>query len=144
MGQPVKLSDALVLDARLTGELTERSMAGQIEFWARLGRAIEPLLESDKALALRKSGDVRRLSELLSSVDLPEGQRRVADYLTEQPFPHYEPLPGRPGLLVRIEEDGTRTVGRFVNRRFQPIPATASGTKAPARRLDATRRSRKR
>jgi hypothetical protein len=31
MGQPVKLSDALVLDARLAGELTERSISGQID-----------------------------------------------------------------------------------------------------------------
>ncbi|MBX9692585.1 MAG: ParD-like family protein [Cyanobacteria bacterium] len=41
MSQPVKLSDELVLDARLVSELGERSIAGQIEFWARLGRAIE-------------------------------------------------------------------------------------------------------
>ena len=45
MSQPVKLSDALVLDARLAGQALERSIAGQVEFWARLGRAIEPLLE---------------------------------------------------------------------------------------------------
>jgi hypothetical protein len=36
MSQPVKLSDDLVLDARLVGELLERSIAGQIEFWAQL------------------------------------------------------------------------------------------------------------
>jgi hypothetical protein len=38
MSQPVKLSDALVLDARLAGEVQERSIAGQVEFWAKLGR----------------------------------------------------------------------------------------------------------
>ena len=37
MGQPVKLSDALVLDARIAAEAQERSIAGQIEFWAKLG-----------------------------------------------------------------------------------------------------------
>jgi hypothetical protein len=52
MSQPVKLSDELVLDARLTAEIAERSIAGQIEFWAQLGRAIEPLLEGSRALAL--------------------------------------------------------------------------------------------
>ena len=31
MSQPVKLSDELVLDARLTAETAERSIAGQIE-----------------------------------------------------------------------------------------------------------------
>ena len=48
----MKLSDELVLDARITAELMQRSIAGQIEFWAQLGRALEPLLEGERALAL--------------------------------------------------------------------------------------------
>ena len=119
MSQPVKLSDSLILDARLTAEIAERSIAGQIEFWARLGRAIEPLLRGDQVLALRRSGDAWPISELLASVDAPEGRRRVADYLESQPFPHYEPAADAPGMLVRIEADGTRTTGRFVNRQFE-------------------------
>lgn len=120
MSQPVKVSDALVLDARLTGEVAERSIAGQIEFWARLGRAIEPLLRGDKALALRRSGDSQPLSESLSSVDSPEGRRRVAEHLNNLPYPHYEPADA-PGLLVKIEANGKRTVGRFVNREFRSV-----------------------
>ena len=124
MGQPVKLSDALVLDARLTGEVAERSIAGQIEFWASLGRAIEPLIEGARALALRRASAVRPLSSLLDSVDSAAGRRRVAEHLAERPFPHYEQAPGRDRrLLVRIDADGRRTVGRFVNRRFQPAKA---------------------
>jgi len=42
MSQPVRVSDTSALDARLTGEAAARSIAGQIEFWARLGRASEP------------------------------------------------------------------------------------------------------
>ena len=122
MSQPVKLSDDLVLDARLAGRLLERSIAGQIEFWAQLGQAIEPLLNGTTVMALRKAGKVRSLSECLASVDAPEGRRRVVEYLETRPFPHYEPAPERPGLLVRIDEDGTRTVGRFVGRRFQAAP----------------------
>ena|SRR5437588_12752175 len=120
MSQPVKVSDALVLDARLTGEVAERSIAGQIEFWARLGRAIEPLLRGDKALALRHSGDSKSLSEQLRSVDLPEGRRRVADHLKTRPYPHYESADS-PGFLVRIDSNGKRTLGRFVNREFQAV-----------------------
>lgn len=117
MSQPVKVSDALLLDARLTAEVAERSIAGQIEFWARLGRAIEPLLSGEKALSLRRTGDRRALSESLLSVDSPQGRQRVADYLSTVPFPHYETTDS-PGLLVRIDSDGKRTFGRFVNRRF--------------------------
>ena len=118
MSQPVKVSNGLLLDARLTGEVMERSIAGQIEFWARLGRALEPLLRGDKALALRRSGDVQPLAKCLQTVDTPEGRQRVAEQLEARPYPHYEQADA-PGLLVRIEADGKRTAGRFVNRKFQ-------------------------
>jgi hypothetical protein len=121
MGQPVKLSDELVLDARTTAELAERSIAGQIEFWAQLGRAIEPLLLGPQVLALKRAGAARPLSECLAAVDEEEGRRRVAEHLGARPFPHYEPSTERRGLLVRIDADGTRTLGRFVNRRFEAV-----------------------
>ncbi len=121
MSQPVKLSDELVLDARLTAEIAQRSIAGQVEYWARLGRAIEPLLQGAQALALCRAGASRPLSECLESVDSPDGRQRVVEHLASQPFPHYEPAPEAPGLLVRIEADGTRTRGRFINRQFQEV-----------------------
>jgi hypothetical protein len=121
MSQPVKLSDDLILDARLTAEIAERSIAGQIEFWAQLGRAIEPLLEGSRALALRRSGAAAPFSEILASIDSADGRRRVADYLDSRPFPHYQPAADMPGLLVRVAEDGTQTLGRFVGRQFQPV-----------------------
>ena len=121
MSQPVKLSDALVLDARLAGEAVERSIAGQVEFWARLGRSVELLLEGRQVLALCRNSTARPLSECLGSVDSPEGRQRVADLLESGPFPHYQPHPERRGLLVCIDANGNRTVGRFVNRRFRPV-----------------------
>jgi hypothetical protein len=121
VSQPVKLSDALVLDARLAGETFERSIAGQVEFWARLGRAVEPLLQGAQALTLCRNAAARPLSACLASVDSPEGRRRVTEFLQTQPYPHYEPAPGSPGLLVRIETNGERTMGRFVNRQFQAV-----------------------
>jgi hypothetical protein len=121
MSQPVKVSDALLLDARLMGETTQRSIAGQIEFWARLGRAIESLLRGDQMLALCKAGKAKPLSACLKSVDSTEGRKRLAEHLKSLPYPHFEPAPGSAGLLVRIEVNGKRTTGRFVNRKFQPV-----------------------
>jgi hypothetical protein len=123
MSQPVKLSDALVLDARQTSAVAERSIAGQIEFWARLGRAVEPVLSGDQALALRRTGDEQPVSALIATIDTKKGRRRVADVLASQPFPHYEPAEGQPGLLVRIEENGERTVGKFMRGEFCPARA---------------------
>lgn len=125
MSQPVKLSDALVLDARIVGDVAERSIAGQIEFWANLGRAIEPVIDGARALALARAGRARPLSACLTDVDSAPGRRRVADYLASIPFPHYEPAPRRPGVLVRIDADGRRTLGRFVQRQFVPLPRGA-------------------
>lgn len=123
MSHPVKLSDSLVLDARLTGKNLERSIAGQIEFWASLGRSVEFMLQTPQLLALRKAGAVRDLSTCIDEVDTPAGKQRVADFLNSQPFPHYEADPASPGVLIRTDEDGTRTRGRFVNRRFEILPA---------------------
>jgi hypothetical protein len=120
MGQPVKLSDALVLDARVVGEASERSIASQIEYWARVGKALEPVLRGDQVLRLKQRGEAVPLSELLESVDAKAGHERVKAHLASRPFPHFEPAPGRPGFLVKIDEDGKRTVGRFVNREFRP------------------------
>ncbi len=120
MSQPVKLSDALVLDARLTAEVANRSIAGQIEHWALLGRAIEGVLRSDRVLELKRRGKARPLSALLESVDSAEGRERVAKVIAARPFPHFEASPESAGAVVRVDEDGTRTVGRFVNRVFQP------------------------
>ena len=123
MGQPVKVSAKLLLAARVTGQLLNRSIAGQIEYWASLGRALDPLIHGDAAAALCRSGKARPLSATLESVDSHKGRARVSDYLAEQPYPHFEADPGNPNLLIRIEANGRRTRGRFVNRKFQVVKA---------------------
>ena len=125
MGQPVKLSEELVLDARIAGEVVKRSIAGQVEFWARLGKSVEMMLETPQILALCRNSATRPLSACLDSVDSAKGRQRVADFLLTQPFPHYEPHPDRPGLLIRVEANGRRTVGRFLHRKFTPVKTKA-------------------
>jgi hypothetical protein len=61
--------------------------------------------------------DFPPLSELLASVDSPEGRARVAAYLETLPFPHFRAVEN--GLLERIEADGSRTVGQFVRRKWR-------------------------
>jgi hypothetical protein len=122
MPQPVKLSDTLVLDARLTGEIAERSIAGQIEFWAKLGRAVEKVLRTDQALALKRRGEAVPLSALLDLKSDAQQQAFAARFrqqLDAKPYPHFEEAAEGSGLLVKIDEDGKRTVGRFVNREFR-------------------------
>lgn len=127
MSQPVKLSDALVLDARLAGEAQERSIAGQVEFWAKLGRSVENLLNGKQVLALRRSAEAEPLFDALAIVDTPAGRKRVDEVIASRPYPHFKQCPGRPGMLIRIDEDGSETTGRFINRQFVPTESSRAG-----------------
>jgi hypothetical protein len=132
MSQPVKLSDALVLDARIAGEAQERSIAGQVEFWAKLGRSVELMLDGQQVLTLCRTVGATPLADLVDSVETPAGRERLKSYLDSEPYPHFEAHPSRAGVLVRIEENGERTVGRFVNRAFIPV-ANEDASKANLR-----------
>jgi hypothetical protein len=126
MSQPVKLSDALVLDARIAGQAQERSIAGQVEFWAKLGKSMELLMDGRQVLTLCRNAGAQPLSEALASVDTLAGRKRLEDVLANRPYPHFKQHPGQPGLLIRTDEDGKQTVGRFVNRLFTTVEAGAS------------------
>ncbi len=121
MGQPVKLSDELVDDARAVVPFSQRSIAGQIEFWAGLGKSIEPLLRGDRVLSLQMAGGETPLSKILAEVDTAAGRKRVESYLSRRPYPHFKPVAEQPDLFRRIEADGRETVGRFVGHTFEPV-----------------------
>jgi hypothetical protein len=120
MPQPVKLSDALIDDARETGEVAERSIASQIEHWARLGRAVDAVMRGDEALAFKRRQGSVTLSSRLSSVDTTEGHARFQAFRDARPYPRYERTETT-GVFVRIEENGTHTLGRLVGRTFEPL-----------------------
>lgn len=126
MSQPVKLSDELVLDARIAGQAQERSIARQVEFWAKLGRSMELLLEGRQLLILCRTVGATPLAELVEKVDSPKGRKMLKTFLESEPCPHFEAHPTQPGVLIRIEENGERIAGRFVNRTFVP---TITGNK---------------
>lgn len=118
MGQPVKLSDELVDDARAVVPLSQRSNPEKIESWAGLEKSIEPLLRGDQALSLQMSGAERPISVLVAEVGTAKGRKRLEAVLYKRPFPHFKPGVGQPDLICRIDEDGKETVGRFVGREF--------------------------
>lgn len=121
MGQAVKLSDSLVADARAAGLVAERSIAGQIEYWARIGRAVGGGMDVDAALRLKRRADGMSLEEVLAPRSAKERRESLQAFMATQPFPHFEGVPGKKGLLVQVDADGTRTIGRFVGRDFRPV-----------------------
>ena len=118
MSQPVKLSDALVLEARIAAEAQERSIAGQVEYWAKLGNRIERLFDGRQVEALRKTTEAPTVGQLLEVVDTPKGREMFQAFLESEPYPHYRAHPDAKGYLIRTEENGKETTGRFVNRQF--------------------------
>jgi hypothetical protein len=124
MPQAVKLSDALVLEARLAAESRQRSIAGQVEYWASLGRSVERLFDGRQIAALQNAEPAPSIGELLEVVDTPKGRQMFEDFLANEPYPHYRPYPGGNGLLIRTDENGDEIVGRFVNRQYvAEVPA---------------------
>lgn len=118
MPLPVKLSDALVLDARLAAEVEQRSIAGQVEYWASLGKLVDALLDGQNRTEALQKSKAKPLSELVATVGTAEGDARLKAYLESEPFPHFEPHPTRKGILIRTDADGTGSIGRFVDRVF--------------------------
>jgi hypothetical protein len=125
MGQPVKLSDEMILEARVAGAAMGRSIAGQVEFWARLGKTLDRVMTGDQVTRLIDKEAALKLTEILDSVDKPAGRKRLADYLASKPFPRFKAHPGGPRTYIRENADGTETAGRFIGREFVPISGDA-------------------
>lgn len=118
MSQPVKLSDEIVNEARQSSAIFQRSIAGQIEYWAQLGRPVEGLLDLQQTIVLRQAGVHKGVAECLAMVGTEEGKARVRAVLAARPFPQYEADPKTAGVFVRTEADGSRVKGRFLGRSF--------------------------
>jgi len=120
MGQPVKLSDELVQEARIAAAAMQRSIAGQVEFWAKVGRAVEVVSNRSQVERLQR-GATLPLSEIVRTVNGPEGRSRLEAYLNSRPFPRFFPHPKLPETFVREDANGTKTTGRFHRGAFEPI-----------------------
>ena len=121
MGQPVKLSDEMIQEARVVGAARGRSIAGQVEFWASLGMTMERLMTGAELDRARARSTARSLSESIESVNQPLGRRRLAAYLESRPFPRFVADPVEARVMIREDADGTRTRGRFSNGKFIPM-----------------------
>ena len=118
MSQPVRLSNEIMADARLASDVLDRSIAGQIEHWARLGQTLERHLNLVQVMALKKTGRTRSLAELLEAVGSNDSEQRLQAHLESLPYPHYSADPESPGVFIRTSASGERSRGKFVKRQF--------------------------
>ncbi len=129
MGTPVKVADELIEAARETAVLASRSIAKQIEHWARIGRAVEQLAKTSDVMAFKAQlvdpPDRERVVEARAALErlvhaLTDQMERDAArrLIFETGKPVYEAVPGRAGRVSQVWPDGRRVLGRFVGREF--------------------------
>jgi hypothetical protein len=128
MGQPVKLSDEMIQQARVVGAARGRSIAGQVEFWASLGMTMERLMSGSELDRTRAKSTARSLWESIESVNKPLGRQRLATYLESRPFPRFVADPVEARVMIREDVDGSRTRGRFTQGKFIPFTDETPGS----------------
>jgi len=131
---PVRLQDDLMRRAALAGARHHRSTAQQIEYWAALGQELAALLDPDTLDV--KAGLARlRVEPVRAAAVDPESvfagrdaQRRsgsLAASVTTATV-RYQACPSQPGLLERIDSDGSISVGTLAGGVFRPCDPAAA------------------
>ena len=143
MGSPVKVADELAEAAKETAELANRSMAKQIEHWARLGRAVEQLVKTSDVMAfkahLADPADEDKIAEAGAALErlvnaLVERTDRDAAraLISKTGKPVYEAVPGRPDRVAQVWPDGRKCIGHFDGDEFVADEPSAKQT-SPSR-----------
>ena len=98
--------------------LMDRSPTAQVEFWAKLGRVAEAVFAHDRIRLFKEIGRVQDLDNLLAKVGTPEGRELAKAEIARHGTPIYGTHPAHPGFIVQKLPNGTKRVGKFVNRQF--------------------------
>jgi ParD-like antitoxin of type II bacterial toxin-antitoxin system len=133
---PLRLESTLVEAAEQARKLAHRSVAGQIEYWASLGRVLARIATPEQITSLQ-AGIARLQIENLEAEPVdPDAvfsdieRARVSGELAERVTTsavRYQASRANPGLLERLAPDGAITVGTFHKGQFQPVkPAAAA------------------
>lgn len=67
------------------------------------------------------NSDLEAFELSIANIGTPTGKTKLDNYLGQLPFPHYEANPADATTVVQILEDGTRTIGKFVDRKFVAV-----------------------
>ncbi len=103
----------------------DRSIAGQVEFWANVGEAVEKVANRRQIERLQ-SRAAMPLSEIVDTINKPAGRARLQAYLDSRPFPRFSAHPELARTFIREDADGGRVMGRFKSGKFEPLEAEQS------------------
>ena len=129
----IKISAELAAATRLAAKAADRSLTGQIEHWAKIGRAAEEKMPAREVAALKVHGanpatlssddSIRAPHAAFMALTSPQRRERIG--IDRQV--RFEPDPENPGGFIRISPDGVRTRGMVEGRTFKSSsPETVS------------------
>jgi hypothetical protein len=132
--ESLRIDKDLVLQAGREARIQNRSKAKQVEYWAKLGKAISPKLNIVDAFAISQGIKTFFLEKTQSSQSIPidsdlvfndlENDRTkglLAKKVTSAKI-YYEASVEHPGYLVRVNAiTGKRQTGSFENGKFQVL-----------------------
>jgi hypothetical protein len=119
---PIKLSGELVEEARHSAKLFHRSLTGQIEHWAVIGRVIESQMSGDSIVQLlERVGGTMKIARVAEVEQRRQVAAVLAEFLAQSPetvdhswlnelsargVPLYGTTAVEPGRIVRREPVG--------------------------------------
>jgi hypothetical protein len=129
MSTPIRLDDNLVREAELEGISHKRTPPKQIEYWAEIGKAVAHNLSSSDLFNLMQGfADIRiearpsvnaDPAEVFTALERDRQDGTLAQVVTQAKV-WYEASKNNPGMLDRVQADGSRETGRFRNGEFVP------------------------
>lgn len=129
MSTAIRLDDQLVRAAEVEAANHKRTPPKQIEYWADIGKAVSRFASSSDLLALMQGiAQVSILPPQSASVasdsvfeqlEKNRQQGTLGQKVTRAKY-RFEASQSHPGLLDRVESDGSRQTGHFLDGEFVP------------------------
>ncbi|MEE4240349.1 MAG: hypothetical protein V2I36_02710 [Desulfopila sp.] len=127
----LRIDENLVVQAQRQAKLEHRSINGQVEYWAKLGKAIASKINMADAFAVTQGLKEIRLEPVGNSIIDPETVLKELEKdrakgfagrpATTAPF-YFEVSVTHPGFLDKVDSNsGERQTGQFQNGIFKTI-----------------------
>ena len=126
----LRLNPDLVHEAEMEALLHKRTPPKQIEYWAEIGKKISEMISLEELMAVAQGLAQLEVKQNISypvdadAVFARVEEERASGYLAGQVTGakvSYETDPNTPGVLIRINADGSRDHGHFKNGVFRKI-----------------------
>jgi len=130
MSTAIRLDDQLIQAAEIEAANHKRTPPKQIEYWAEIGKAVSRCAPSNDLLALMQG--IAQVSILppqsvsvasdsvFEQLEKDRQQGTLSQKVTRANY-RYEASLTHPGLLDRVELNGTRQTGHFRDGEFVPV-----------------------